>query len=215
MGGIKNVYLRGTASLHIAQGSQTTGEVSFSPGHDFYDIVGWVVAFETIAPSVTPQLPTVPELIDEITGTVAGYNFQHIATQRTGATLESTLQTSDSGAQYYRHVVTLPLTGLTREAANLLQQMQQTDLQVLVETWGGKWLLLGTEEPAKLTGNTGTTGGTYGDMPGNTVQITYESKNPLPVDPVFFSIPDDATLEEHYSSADVIRVLKGIGFIVD
>lgn len=215
MGGIKNVYLRGSASLFIAQGSQLTGEVYFDPGHDFYDYSGWVVAFQNLNPDSPSPLPTVSALISELTATEDTYKFLHIATQRTGATVESTLQTSDSGAQYYRHIVTLPLTGLTKDAANLLYQIQGADLQVLVETWGGKWLLLGTEEPAKLTGNTGTTGGTYGDMPGNTVQITYESKHPLPVDPIFFSIPYDGTLEEHYSSADVIKVLKGIGFIVD
>ena len=217
MGGIKNVYLRGSASLEIALGSQGTGPLVFAPDYDLYG--GYEQTFGTWRldfPSADEQFEelTVPQIIEELTGTVGIYKFLHVATQRTGATIESTLQTSDSGAQYYRNVVTLPLAGLTGQAAQLLYQMQHADLQVLVETWGGKWLVLGTEEPAKLTGNTGTTGGTYGDMPGNTVQITYESRFPLPVNPAMGWGSDPDNLRD-FSPATIIGILKGIGLIVD
>jgi hypothetical protein len=111
---------------------------------------------------------------DEITDTANVVTFDYYTYDVKGnSSLETNITSSlENGTTFFEQVVNITLFKLTKEDNKELKLMAYGRPHVIVQTFDDKFLMVGAENGADVTGGTAVTGTAMGDLNGYTLTLT-------------------------------------------
>lgn len=109
---------------------------------------------------------------DEITDMSGTFNY-YTYDVKGNSSLETNITSSmENGTTFFEQVVNITLFKLTKEDNKELKLMAYGRPHVIVQTFDDKFLLVGAENGADVTGGTAVTGTAMGDLNGYTLTLT-------------------------------------------
>ena len=112
---------------------------------------------------------------DEITDMTGTFTY-HTYDVKGNSSLETNITSSlENGTTFFEQVVNLTLFKLTKEDNKELKLMAYGRPHVIVQTFDDKFLLVGAENGADVTGGTAVTGTAMGDLNGYTLTLLLTS----------------------------------------
>ena len=118
------------------------------------------------------DLGTVTEVDDEITdlsGTFSAYQYDLKGANGLDQAITSS---NENGTTFFEQTLTLVLPKLSKEDNKELKLMAYGRPHVVVQTFDDKFLLVGSDNGADVTGGTAVTGTAMGDLNGYTLTLT-------------------------------------------
>ncbi len=111
---------------------------------------------------------------DEITDTASAVTFNYYTYDVKGnSSLETNITSSlENGTTFFEQVVNLTLFKLTKEDNKELKLMAYGRPHVVIQTFDDKFLMVGSDNGADVTGGTAVTGTAMGDLNGYTLTLT-------------------------------------------
>jgi hypothetical protein len=107
--------------------------------------------------------------ITDLTGTFTYYTYD----VKGNSSLETNITSSmENGTTFFEQVVNITLFKLTKEDNKELKLMAYGRPHVIIQTFDDKFLLVGAENGADVTGGTAVTGTAMGDLNGYTLTLT-------------------------------------------
>jgi hypothetical protein len=115
---------------------------------------------------------------DEVTDLNGTFNY-HRYDVKGNSSLETTINTSlENGTTFFEQSLTVSLHKLTKEDNKELKLMAFGRPHIVVQTFDDKFLLVGMQHGAEVTGGTMVTGTAMGDMQGYTLEFTANETTP-------------------------------------
>ena len=109
---------------------------------------------------------------DEITDMTGTFNY-HTYDVKGNSSLETNITSSmENGTTFFEQVLNVTLFKLTKEDNKELKLMAYGRPHVVVQTFDDKFLLVGADNGADVTGGTAVTGTAMGDLNGYTLTLT-------------------------------------------
>lgn len=109
---------------------------------------------------------------DEITDMSGTFNY-YTYDVKGNSSLETNITSSmENGTTFFEQVLNITLFKLTKEDNKELKLMAYGRPHVIVQTFDDKFLLVGAENGADVTGGTAVTGTAMGDLNGYTLTLT-------------------------------------------
>ena len=106
-------------------------------------------------------------------GTLTFGSSDEITDVKGNSSLETNITSSlENGTTFFEQVVNMTLFKLTKEDNKELKLMAYGRPHVVVQTFDDKFLLVGAENGADVTGGTAVTGTAMGDLNGYTLTLT-------------------------------------------